>query len=300
MSSNADSTDIAQALLGNVAAELLDVDGRPLGEIAAQRYRSTPTELVPCPYDDGRRGLPMSRSALVPLLTVWPQALALLRRLAGPATVGAAWQACLAINALPLWLPEPIPRVHSAAYRAGLGYGQVLAWLLLAEEGMVDRPLSSLGDGRQFHAWLAAEGWLKGHEQVCAGPPALIAVVLDTLASPGPALPPAVSTWMQALAAQHAVHAAHVYAARAEQWRGRSIGPSGDALLTSGRALLHAVLRHPYDDPQLARRLLSSDMPAHSLEVYFAAQPSPETAFQLGLTAQQPRLDAAALAWLVS
>ena len=51
-------------------------DGRALGEISSLRYDPDRTEVVACPYADGRRGLPMNLSALRQLTGHWPAILA--------------------------------------------------------------------------------------------------------------------------------------------------------------------------------------------------------------------------------
>ena len=178
-------------------ADLLDVDGRPVGEVGSVHYTEVETELGGCPYDDARKGRPMNRSALRQLSVVWPEVRATVAAMAArasrPATVAGAWQTALAGTAIPSrWAREhpgvAVPRLWSAIYKTSLGFSQVLTALLLSAEGVADCVLSSLGTPEAFLDLLDREEWLVGEQQVCAGPPAWIGALLQALSTPDPSM----------------------------------------------------------------------------------------------------------------
>jgi hypothetical protein len=166
--------------------DALDVDGRPLGELSA----GAAVEHVRCPYADSRLGLPMNRSALDQIRSVWPDVLALFAGAAArePRTVAGAWRASVACMAAAALGPRPVPRDRSAAWKASLGYQQTFALLTLVHD-RGDTPLSALGTGAQFVAWCDREGMLVGQVEACAGPSGWIARGFEVLADP-PAAPP--------------------------------------------------------------------------------------------------------------
>lgn len=161
----------------------LDVDGRPVAEVASPLYSQVRTEEVACPYPDRRRGQLMNLSALRQLGPVWSDLLADTARAVGPTpTVAAAWRAVLRGLALTWSCPDPVPRLASVRFKTCLGYSQVLTALLLAQEGLAAAPFASLGSSDELFRLLDAGGWLLGDQQVCAGPGHRIAELADGLA----------------------------------------------------------------------------------------------------------------------
>ncbi|MEN0066459.1 MAG: hypothetical protein AAGA48_30260 [Myxococcota bacterium] len=178
------------------SSDLIDVDGRPVGELGSSAYASVPTEVGSCPYADARRGRPMNRSALRQLSQVWGDVPVTVSAMAAcalrPGTVAGAWQTALAGTALPgEWARTqpgvPVPRRWSAIYKTSLGFSQVLTAMLLSEDGVADCRLEALGTADAFFELLDRERWLVGEEQVCAGPAAWIGRLFEALASPAPA-----------------------------------------------------------------------------------------------------------------
>lgn len=177
------------------AIDRIDVDGRPIGELASSRYDPAATEVVACPFSGARRGLPMNATALAQAHTVWPEVVASARALSGPqATVARAFAASIVGVTAPLAFTErhpdePVPRMLSALFKTSLGYSQVLSTLLLAADGVADAPLTDLGDAASFMKFLDDGKWLVGQVHVCAGPPARIAELFDALAGRTPHAP---------------------------------------------------------------------------------------------------------------
>lgn len=174
------------ALRADLAGDLVDADGRPVGELASERYAQTPTRVVRCPFHDRREGQPMNASALKQLREVWPDILQAAASLAGSSGSGvAAWRAAIALTAAPtlhaLLRPGvPVPNALSAGYKASLGFAQVLTHLLLTVGS--DLPFAQLGSGDQLLAFLDREGWLLGESQACAGTPEMIVALWESLA----------------------------------------------------------------------------------------------------------------------
>jgi hypothetical protein len=171
------------------AADRIDEDGRPCGELASRFYDEAATEIVACPYSGSRRGLPMNQTALRQAASVWPRVLAVARGLTKPnPTVHDAWKVALAGTVCPLIVGDPVPRVISAFFKTSLGFSQTLTALLLSEEGIADASLADLGDGRAFYEHLERGRWLVGQVQACAGTEAMIVQMADVLAgrSAGP------------------------------------------------------------------------------------------------------------------
>ncbi len=164
--------------------DLIDVDGRPCGEQASQHFDLAKTQLVACPHAGARQGLPMNQSALQPLAQVWREVVGTVSALVGEGgthgvTVHGAYQAAIACTAAPLIFQiqhpdQAIPRTLSALFKAALGFSQTLSFLLLADDGVADAPLSELGDEAQFLSYLENQKWLVGQNQACAGSPAMI------------------------------------------------------------------------------------------------------------------------------
>jgi hypothetical protein len=160
----------------------VDVDGRPVAEVASPLYARTPTEEVACPYADRRRGGVMNLSALRQLGPVWVELLADTARAVGPEpTVGGAWRAVLRGLALPWSSGDPVTRLASVRFKTCLGYSQVLTALLLAQEGLASAHFASLGSADELFRLLDAGGWLVGDQQVCAGPASRIAELAEVL-----------------------------------------------------------------------------------------------------------------------
>lgn len=175
----------------------LDVEGRPLGEIASPLY-PTDTREVRCPYAGSREGRPMNAAALAHWRAWRDRCLATWGSLAGP-TVRDTWRAATACIAAPLLTDGPLPVSASILYKTTVGFHQTLTALLLDTPGLADRPAATLGSGEQFLTALEAGGWLAGRKQACAGPPGDIAWGWEALTgqraappvAPLPVAPPA-------------------------------------------------------------------------------------------------------------
>jgi hypothetical protein len=167
--------------------DLLDVDGRPIGELASRRYDPDATRVIACPFAGSRHGLPMNATALAQVHTVWPAIVTSTRALAGPdATVGRAFSVAMLGVTAPLAHAaahpgEPVPRLLSTLFKTSLGFSQLLATLLLADDGVADARLADLGDEAAFIAFLEDGRWLIGQGHVCAGPAPRIAELFSAL-----------------------------------------------------------------------------------------------------------------------
>ncbi len=174
----------------DLAIELLDADGRPLGEVAARSYASTATRLVRCPYHDRRRGVPMNASAFDQLRAAWKPLLSAAGALSDGTALG-AWRAAVGLVGAPVLFAEqnpgqPVPIELSAGYKATLGFTQTLTSLLLRAG---DRPFAELGTGAELFAYLDQQGWLLGQTQACAGSPRMIEELWTALGGTDDALP---------------------------------------------------------------------------------------------------------------
>lgn len=267
-------------------SDLLDSDGRPVGEIGSRLYDPSATELLGCPYADARHGRPMNHTALRQLSAAWPGVLAAARTLAGPgpATVHRAWRAVVAGTRAPAahrtYVGGPIPRVLSALYKSSLGFSQVLTALLLAQDGMADVPLGSLGNADAFFALLDRERWLVGAEQVCAGPANLIGQMFDALQG-APARPSTVldslgnlEQWTDDRVAWVAVQVAHLGAVRELAAERGLDGSVWHTRVAVGLPCLRSVLAQPGRNAEHARRLFHSGDSPVVLERYLAARPT--------------------------
>lgn len=166
----AERAALVDGLVDGAAAELVDVDGRPLGEVSSAAYDPATTEIAACPYADRRRGEPMNLTALAQLSGCWRALLGTVAALAGPSpTVHRAWWVATTCIAAPLVGPRPVPVELAALYKTALGLSQATAALLLADDGVADVPLVALGDEDAFFAFLDDGEWLFGQVQVCAG-----------------------------------------------------------------------------------------------------------------------------------
>lgn len=177
---------LVAGLVDGAAAELVDVDGRPLGEVSSAAYDPSATEIAACPYADRRRGEPMNLTALAQLSGCWRALLGTVAALAGPSpTVHRAWWVATTCVAAPLVAPRPVPVELAALYKTALGLSQATAALLLAEGGVADVPLVALGDDDAFFTFLDDGEWLFGQVQVCAGSGPQIRQMFGALAGLG-------------------------------------------------------------------------------------------------------------------
>ena len=175
---------LLDAVTQDIVRDLLDEDGRPLGEKASAKYPTDATRVVTCPYADARRGGVMNVSALAQITEHWPD---VLDALGSEGTVVSAWRATVAGLIAPVRFAldhpnEPVPTLLSAVYKTCLGFNQVLLHVLLSGD-VASRPLSDLGDSDSFLSLLDAGRFLVGREQVCAGPPQMIRAAFDALLS---------------------------------------------------------------------------------------------------------------------
>ena len=282
-------------------ADLLDVDGRPIGEWASRRYAEVETEIVGCPYPDRRRGLPMSRTALRQLSSVWSEVTSAMAALAGPgATVHRAWRAAIAATAAPAVhhgrFGTPIPRVLSAAYKGGLGFSQVLTALLLADDGVADAPLPSLGDADAFFSTLDEGSWLVGQEQVCAGPQAMIASGFEALCGRGEArFPPAfaaldpVDPWVDTAVVRVALRVAYMGHVRLAALTGDAPGER----LHPSEPWLRGVVGRPGHQPEHALRLFETGRAPPAVVRFVRLDPAPVTTWDARLDEATIGLDEA-------
>lgn len=274
------------------AADLIDEDGRPVGEIGSVRYPDVATEVGACPYADARHGRPMNRSALRQLSLAWSEVrstvAAMAARASRPGTVAGAWQTALAGTAIPaVWSRqhpgEPVPRRWSAIYKTSLGFSQVTTAMLLSDDGVADCALGSLGSPDEFLELLDRERWLVGEQQVCAGPSAWIAELFGALASPAPAdLPLDVAAIGRRRATWVALQVAFVGAARALP--GASVAPR--------LPCLRVAQARPGREPGHARRLFARGDVPEAVERFLDGIGS------LDLAALEHRRDEAAAAFV--
>lgn len=178
------NAQLAYSLVEFSARDLLDVDDRPVAEVASPLYPNVPTELARCPYPDTRLGGSMNRSALRQMTTCWPDVLDAFGALAGPEpTVHRAWAVAVTGISLPLLVPQPTSRLVASFFKASLGLSQIFGSMLLSDEAVADTPLTALGDGDAFFAALDQGRWLIGADQVCAGTPAMFVAVFNAMVS---------------------------------------------------------------------------------------------------------------------
>lgn len=274
---------IVAGLLGYETNDRLDGDGRPLGEISSPLYDPQRTEVVACPYADGRRGRPMNLSALRQLAEPWPAILATVRHLAGPApTVHRVWWTSLAGTAAPLLVDGPVPVAISALYKAALGLSQVTSSLLLAADGVADTPFAALGDERAFFAFLDEGQWLHGQQQVCAGSAPQIREMAAALAGgpplAGAILAPFADPGFADLAAEvvgvQAVYVASVTrAVRRGDGRGLQ-GTPAEAWMGRVPPWLRALASVPDRPPEHVRRWYPAGATPASVERFLAGGPA--------------------------
>lgn len=146
--------------------ELTDADGRYLGEHIASGYdKAEDAQLL---FRDPRdqTGLVANVGALHQVTGAWATVLHLL----SPADSSPSLVQMLDSTRMPLaliarrWLThQPVPPALAAAYKASVGYGQILrTWLLRGTP-------PEAPDLHPFLAFIDAEGWLIGKDYVCPG-----------------------------------------------------------------------------------------------------------------------------------
>lgn len=177
--------------------------GRPLGESKIPfEYRSeVPLELTTCPYRDSRSGSqkPMNRSALIGIISHWPEILASIAYvrtfLSEPGceensvSILTLSRLCESVAALPLLL-----RIQNN-YRPNLNLSAIVAGAfktMIGPRGLV-RDLTevlSLNDNLELDSELSSEvlwnyiessGSLIGPKEVCAGPPHLVRELVEVI-----------------------------------------------------------------------------------------------------------------------
>jgi hypothetical protein len=282
----ADVARIVSGLLDYRTNDLVDGDGRALGEVSSPRYDPARTELVACPYADARRGQPMNLSALRQLAAPWPALPSTVRALAGPApTVHRTWWVSLAGTVAPLLVDGPVPVGLSALYKTSLGLSQVTASLLLAEDGVADAPFAELGDDAAFFAFLDDGRWLVGQQQVCAGTAPQIREIARALAG-GPPLggpilapldTPSIAALVDLAAAVVGLQAACIGAVYAAVRRGADDGLSGtpaEAWLARTPPWLRAWAAVPNRPPDQVRRLYPTGGTPDVVERFLAGGPA--------------------------
>ncbi len=187
-----------------------DTDGRPLGEgkLPADAVLDVPMERRTCPYADSRaaHARPMNVSALQQVRRHWEDCRALLAWLrqlhveltgAGAVTLSDLWRIARLGQSLPAWivlrrddpLPEDaLPPAIAVAFKVviGLTYAVQSQHLATWLAGTYDA--HDAADRAGLIAHCDAHGLLVGAAEVCAGPPAMIAEIVDLLID-GPAQP---------------------------------------------------------------------------------------------------------------
>lgn len=284
------------ALLDDALLSWVDVEGRPLGEQAVTGFDEIESRLVRCPFAGDRAGGTMNVSAWQQVAAHWDAVLDTLARHGGP-TAGDAWRSTARCRWGVLDAERPIPAPAAATFKTALGLTRPLTAWLITTPGAAARPLAELVPPSELLDRLDAEGWLVGHRQVCAGPPARIVEAWEALCdAPGPGAPVPVADRAAALVAGAW---AILGATRAVLRAGRldeapGYGP-GVAPQEDWPAVLHLLAR---PGPTALVRELPWFDPDWSLRV-FAAPPASVTeavaASTAALTAAQPlaALDAA-------
>ncbi|MFT5354070.1 MAG: hypothetical protein ACI9KE_001270 [Polyangiales bacterium] len=151
--------------------ELPDTDGRYLGEHIASAYDTRDDARLTFRDPRDQTGLVANIGALHQVTSAWATVLHLLSP--GPTSQHPPSSRLLQMldaTRTPValiasrWLEgKPIPPALAAAYKASIGYGQILrTWLL---RGVPTEP----PDLHPFLAFVDAEGWLIGKDYVCPG-----------------------------------------------------------------------------------------------------------------------------------
>lgn len=171
-----------------------DDEGRPLGERRAPSgaKRNVPIELVPCPYEDERHGMPMNQSALEQVKRHFSAALEHLERfhaLSGPVPQGGPhWTDVLATVLDSLFSPARfllgarsasvrVPAALAVSHKLAAGYFGVVRQLLVEEALGVPHPVTP----EHLLEFVRQRRALIGDREVCAGPPKLIARATQVL-----------------------------------------------------------------------------------------------------------------------
>lgn len=199
------------------------VDGQPIGGIAAADYDLDAADVVPCPYDDRRKGRPMDRTALRVVTAHWPLTLRAAAALSGPdATVHQAWRTCMGLLHAPLFHvelgPRPVPLEMVGGVKVALGFAQLLTDAMLSEDGAAARPLLALSSPDALFADLDQAGRLLGQQHVCSGTRPMFAAFWTALAGDDGPLPapwsdlPAFSTRLDWQLSHYGVVAARILA----------------------------------------------------------------------------------------
>jgi hypothetical protein len=202
------STHHRSLLLGDVN-DVIDSDGRPIGEIRASEpvRRAVTTRYVPAPYPGSRKasGLPINASALRQVSTHWPEVLGVadtVRRaherrwpsavpglfdLARLSAVGLQLPAFIHHRAGPE-APTTVPAFVAASHKVLAGiFG--LSKNLLLDEVAGGTPYDQVpADPVQLAAIADGRGMLVGRSgsEVCAGSPAMIDELLHLLVTGAP------------------------------------------------------------------------------------------------------------------
>ena len=285
-------SSIVHGLLTFSVRSLLDVDGRPVAEVASPLYDDAAADLGACPYADARAGGRMNRAALRQLAAVWPDLLAGLSALAGPEpTVGQAWAAAVTGITLPLVGAQPVPRLTASLFKACLGLSQVCSALLLTADGVAEAPLVSLGDASAFFAALDTGRWLIGVEQVCAGSRPMIEDAFDALAGArtGPC-PEELAVAMAAVGGAPpqivGLHVAHLLSLQAAARQGD--GPP----VRADYPWLRAVFSVPNRPPEHALRLYAPGAAPACVRRYLAAPDRGRVALEAAFAVELRRIGA--------
>lgn len=146
--------------------ELTDADGRYLGEHIATGYDTGDDAQLLFRDPRDQTGLVANVGALHQVTGAWATVLHLL----SPTKSSPTLVQMLDATRMPLALIArrwqnglPVPPALAAAYKASVGYGQILrTWLLRGEP-------SEAPDLHPFLAFVDAEGWLIGKDYVCPG-----------------------------------------------------------------------------------------------------------------------------------
>lgn len=195
-----DAPSLFMALLSEQGMELIDEQGRPLGERAIwAAYQSAEVDERPCPFHDRRQeaDLPINAAALRQVIQCWPELLLMLNALTGAWPTSSShlsgfevWRVNVAAQCWPLWerffAPGADARVAlplSALFKVTLGFSSFLPMAMLSHEGLADAPMLEALDGEACYALLDREEWLWGVHQVCAGPPRHIIAFYEQLCS---------------------------------------------------------------------------------------------------------------------
>lgn len=198
-----DAPSLFMALLSEQGMELIDEQGRPLGERAIwAAYQSAEVDERPCPFHDSRQeaDLPINAAALRQVIQCWPELLLMLNALTGAWPTASAhlsgfeaWRVNVAAQCWPLWARFSAPDADaqdvrvalpmSALFKVTLGFSSFLPMAMLSHEGLADAPMLEALSGQDCYTLLDREEWLWGVHQVCAGPPRHIIAFYEQLCS---------------------------------------------------------------------------------------------------------------------